>query len=213
MGKTKERLIIIAVTILSIVFFFYDLTAVFHSRRAVKGITDPVQTEATGHANKYAGGFHVNITYKYAYDIEGLVVSTKNYVGTDPSAALAPRDIGLAWGQVAARNDKINFHWHQSNRWLSWTIYNEDDLFTMGGTDMIGCQTSNNHLIASDVIAERQIKKIKAGDHIRIKGYLVDCSGTKPDGSYFTWNSSTSRTDTGNGACEVIYVTDVIFLD
>ncbi len=26
------------------------------------------------------------------------------------------------------------------------------------------------------------------------------------------WNSSTSRTDTGDGACEIIYVTDVKWL-
>ena len=51
---------------------------------------------------------------------------------------------------------------------------------------------------------------VRRGDHIRIKGYLVNVDAVKPNGSEsYYWHSSTSRTDTGDGACEVIYATEI----
>ncbi|MBR4224385.1 MAG: hypothetical protein IKR73_06210 [Oscillospiraceae bacterium] len=213
MFSKKEWALIAVVTVMSLITGYSQLTSTLGMRRSVPGLKEPVQTEAKGHDSQYVNGYNVNITYKYAYDIEGLVVHTMNYSGLDLGSKLAPRDIAIAWGQVAARNGTIDFHWSQQGRWYYWRLDNEEDIFRMGGMEMIGYQSSNNHLIPMDGIAKRDIMKIKTGDHIRIKGYLVDVYGSKPDGSYFTWNSSVSREDTGNGACEVIYVTDVYFLD
>ena len=41
-----------------------------------------------------------------------------------------------------------------------------------------------------------------SGQIVTISGYLVDISG--PDG--FVWNTSMTRSDKGNGACEIVYV-------
>ena len=57
------------------------------------------------------------------------------------------------------------------------------------------------------------IKTIKKGDHIRIKGYLVNVDAVNRDMKTFTWHSSTSREDGGGGACEIIYVKDIEWLD
>jgi hypothetical protein len=59
---------------------------------------------------------------------------------------------------------------------------------------------------------KKSIKKIKTGDHIRLKGYLVSITATDSKGTPYYWNSSTSRNDTGDGACEVMYVTEVNIL-
>ncbi|MBR1701545.1 MAG: hypothetical protein IJ716_06265 [Lachnospiraceae bacterium] len=48
---------------------------------------------------------------------------------------------------------------------------------------------------------------------MRLKGYLVNLDGSKPDGTTFYWNSSTTRSDSGAHSCEVIYVTGVEWLD
>ena len=48
------------------------------------------------------------------------------------------------------------------------------------------------------------IKQIKKNDYIKISGYLINAYW---DNSYLT--TSTSRDDEGNGACEVVYVTDI----
>ena len=45
--------------------------------------------------------------------------------------------------------------------------------------------------------------QVEPGDHIRLKGMLVEYSNP---GNGFHRGTSVTRTDTGNGACETIYV-------
>ncbi len=47
-------------------------------------------------------------------------------------------------------------------------------------------------------VGERRV----TGQIVTIGGFLVDVTG--PGG--FTWNTSLIRTDTGNGACEIVWV-------
>jgi hypothetical protein len=85
-------------------------------------------------------------------------------------------------------------------------------LSVVGDETDVNTQIANCHLVPADSSVRRQVKRIHAGDHIRVKGYLVDIYGVKDNGQYFTWTSSTTREDTGDGACELIYVTSVEWL-
>ena len=69
--------------------------------------------------------------------------------------------------------------------------------------------SSNNHLIAADDYVRHQIKKVKVGDRVHIKGYLVDLTAKGEDGKSFSWRSSTTREDSGAHSCELIYATEV----
>lgn len=182
------------------------------SRRSVAGIREPVQGDASGGTKMTAAGYSVEVTYLASYDIEGLVVHRKKYGGSGIGASLAPVDLALAWGSVAANNNNINFHWKQSGRWVYWRVYDISDLAPVGGEADVDRQSSNNHIVPANETIRTKVKKVRRGDHIRIKGYLVDIHAEKPDGSYFNWGSSTSRDDTGDGACELIYVTDIEWL-
>ena len=51
----------------------------------------------------------------------------------------------------------------------------------------------------------RRILKVRPGDQIYFKGYLVNYS--QPANQFFR-GTSTVRDDTGNGACETVFVTD-----
>jgi hypothetical protein len=53
----------------------------------------------------------------------------------------------------------------------------------------------------------RQIGSIRVGDQIRMTGLLVDYKVTKAGQDIFTRRTSLTRDDTGNGACEILYVT------
>ena len=201
----------VVIAVLAVLLFPY-----FSSRgvrRGVKDIPEPVQTEAEGGKTDVINGFHLDISYKYAYDIKGLVISEKSYSGLGLTNKLAPKDVALAWGKVAEYNDRIDFHWHQSGRWIMWRVPSIDDLNPVGGEAGLNNSMSNNHLIPADAVVKRKIKKIKRGDYIEIKGYLVNIDGSKSNGATFYWNSSTVRDDSGDGSCEVIYVTDVDWLD
>ena len=201
--------------LLAVLACYLVVTVIYKAgrRRAIAGIGDPIQKETTGYIEINMAGYEVSIYPQYTYEIEALVVHTKNYPGFGLGNRLSPRDIALAWGKVAEYNKKINFHWKQSGRWVSWSVKSYDEIEAIGGTDYVSSHLSNNHLIPSNNSVRRKIKKIRKGDHIKLTGYLVNVDAENKKGKTFIWDSSTTRDDTGDGACEVIYVTDVIWLD
>ena len=58
------------------------------------------------------------------------------------------------------------------------------------------------HMIPSDDEVEKEIKRARKGDTVEFYGYLVEVKGS--DGTH--WKSSLTRGDTGNNACEVVWV-------
>jgi hypothetical protein len=64
---------------------------------------------------------------------------------------------------------------------------------------------ANNHLLSADRSLSRRILRVRPGDQVRIAGYLAEY-GQPANG--FRRGTSTVRDDTGNGACETIFVTD-----
>ena len=77
----------------------------------------------------------------------------------------------------------------------------------------ISQHSSNNHIIAANGDIEMKVWSIRRGDHVRLKGYLVNLDGNGDGGKTYHWHSSTTRNDTGNHSCEVFYVTEVNWLD
>ena len=61
---------------------------------------------------------------------------------------------------------------------------------------------SNNHLISDDDYIRDQVKEINVGDQIRVRGYLASYS----NGRGGKRGTSTTRLDTGDGACETLFV-------
>ena len=207
--KNLLSLLTIIVTTVSAVCYMFYIYGDHGTRRAIEGLPEPVQTEATGDVSKSVDGYDVLITFKYSYKVDALVVHTERYNGSKVNDKLSPVDLGLAWGGVAANNTKIDFHWSQSGRWIYWEVDRSGEIAHLGGVDGVSRQCSNNHIIPATSDVKDKVKKIREGDRVMLEGYLVDVYGEKPDGSWFEWNTSTSRDDTGNGACEVFYVTDV----
>lgn len=181
------------------------------SRKAVitEALPDPVQKAAKGEVKMTVDDYDVTITYKYSYVVDALVVHTKNYSGYALINHLSQKDLALAWGNLPMLNDSIDFHWSQSERWYYWNVKTNEEAERAGGTGYINTHSANTHIIPADDTIKKQIKDIKAGDHVVLTGYLVDVVGEQPNGERYTWNSSTSRNDTGDGACEVMYVTRV----
>ena len=208
-NSTFKYFIILGLIAVAVVFY----TQHKGNRRSISGIKDPIQKEVSGQTTMEVDGYHMKIRYLYSYDISALVVHTKNYGSFDLCGKLAPIDLALAWGKVAEYNDRIDFHWDQLSRWYTFEVKSIEELDPVGGIDGTGKHSSNNHLIPADQSVRKSIRKIKTGDYIRLTGYLVSITGENGKGSTFTWSSSTSRNDTGNGACEVMYVTNVQWLD
>ena len=63
---------------------------------------------------------------------------------------------------------------------------------------------SNNHLLTSNTTLAKKIRTARVGDQVHFRGYLAEYSHNH--GFAFKRGTSTVRTDTGNGACETVYV-------
>jgi hypothetical protein len=164
---------------------------------------EPVQTATARRPFQVEfNGVNYNVAPEFAYDITGMIVSYRHHDGNSRMHSRANDhlnmlDVCVIWGDNPAndRLRKISF-W---NGIFTCNVKTRDqqawDAFDMN-------QLSNNHLLSDDDFIRRQVHKIRVGDQIRIKGYLS--SYTNDSGS--TRGTSTTRTDTGNGACETIYV-------
>lgn len=159
--------------------------------------------------------FHVAIEDKqyliepqYDYDLIGMVVSYAHHNGNYGvhkrwGDHLNVADICVIWQDNAhtAQLDKLDF-WNgeftcnvQTDDNVAWASFHMNQL-------------SNNHLLTTDDRIRDQLKAINVGDQIRIKGWLVNY-GQRADQMRKT---SITREDTGNGACETLYVKQVEIL-
>lgn len=171
---------------------------------------EPIQTETEEVSfETERGKITYNIKPLYSYELYGLIVSYHNseswfdYYHKEWQDFINVRDICVIWGnniqsevykQMEFSNGSFTcypkFKRNSDPEW--WSKYENSSL-------------SNNHLLYSDEEIFEKIKEAEKGDQIYLKGYLVEYS--RKDNS-FKRGTSFSRKDTGNGACETIYVTD-----
>lgn len=140
------------------------------------------------------------MTRRAAIDIQARVLSRETYFwGTESD--LSPIDLALGWGRMSdqAILDRINIR--QAGRWY----YTRYALPPPIPEHEIIRTSANMHMIPADATVERALKQLRRGDLIRIQGYLVDVDHN----SGWMWRTSLTREDTGQGACEIIYVEDV----
>ncbi len=200
--------IILLLAVAGAVYYFMNANG---RRRAIAGIPEPIQKEASGNVTLKIDDMDVLITFQYSYDISGLVVSSMDYSDSSFMGQLIPMDVALAWGKVAEYNTKLDFKWEQSNRHVSF--YFPDGMTNYFSEDYAISHCSNNHLIPADKSIRKKVHKIKKGDYIRIQGYLVNYRGEDERGNIWAGNSSNVRDDIGANSCEIIYVTSVEWLD
>ena len=143
----------------------------------------------------------VNITFLAEYKITGIVKSKKIYT-SDNSSIVSPMDLAIAWGNLNQEEIDENITYSQRSRWYYYHI-KENDLV---GLNEVKNQSANTHMIPSDDNIFKQLKKIRKNDMIELEGYLVSVELFKNQNP---WTSSLSREDTGDKACEIMYVTKV----
>lgn len=157
------------------------------------------------------GGITYQIRPLYKYDLYGLVVSKHDtdtwwdYIHKEWNDNLNVGDLCVVWGnnvRSGAYKD-ISF---SSGQFVCNFSTNSSEAFAAFDQTAV----SNNHLITDDIRIARKVGGIKVGDQIHFRGYLAEYSHNH--GFPFKRGSSTVRTDTGNGACETVYVQDIEIL-
>jgi hypothetical protein len=155
----------------------------------------PIEFEAKGHA--------VRLTPRAAYRITGYAVDTSRAL-LDEWDFVLPMDVALAWGPVASPEVLRHMKFHLSGRYVSWW---HDGGGAGPGQQVIERHVANHHLVpASDEVA-REMKRIRQGDLVTLRGKLVDVEIRDRAGRVaFQSRTSLSRDDVGSGACEQMWV-------
>lgn len=137
------------------------------------------------------------LTKRAGFEVRARVLSKEPYY-LGRSADLSPIDLALGWGVMSdtAVLEKIDIS--QSGRWYR-TRY---ELPPPVDERLMVASSSNMHMIPARKDVEGMLKKLRIGDIVVIRGYLVDVEHA----SGWRWRSSMSRTDSGDGACELVYV-------
>jgi hypothetical protein len=119
----------------------------------------------------------------------------------DRQSKLAPVDLAVGWGPMSDQSviDRLNIT--QSMRFF-WYEYQQPPPIAK---EEIVCHGTNLHIIPATSAIASLCKSLRIGALIHLSGELVEATG--PD--IGTWRSSLSRTDSGNGACELVWVEEL----
>jgi len=166
---------------------------------------DPVQSPCISEEpilqNMKNGSF--SLTRMANYKVSGLVIS-KEYYSDGWDSMISPVDLLILWGKLVEPEYARPITFTHGGRWYHYR-WKEGSPVDPG---YIITHSSNNHVIPASKNIYRAIKQIKKKDQIIVEGCLVNVKGTFK-GRPVSWNTSLSRTDTGNGSCEIFYVSKV----
>lgn len=161
----------------------------------------PLQSDAISHTPFSHKGFQ--LTPLAAFQLKARVLGTEDYFQGRESE-LSPVDLALGWGPMSdsAVLDEIEIR--QSGRFYHWSAQH----LPIPKATIIS-HSANMHMVPADPGVEKQLKALRRGDIIRLEGELIRADAS--DGWH--WVSSMTREDSGNGACELVWVRQVTLAD
>ena len=166
--------------------------------RGVLAPDDPLQTPPD---RTSAWTFHgYTITPLADYRVKARLLHRASYAA-ETNGEISPLDFALGWGPMSDPVIYGQLNIGQAGRWYSWSYPDSPPI----PDNAIICHSANTHLIpATDHVLD-QLLDFCAGDVIQLDGYLVEV-----DTASMRWRSSLSRTDTGDGSCELMWVESAV---
>jgi len=148
------------------------------------------------------GEYHLKPLARFSLDAR--ILHRKAY-GYDRSAKLVPVDLAVGWGPMSDQAGLERIKISQSMRFY-WYEYQSPPPIPK---DQIISHSTNLHVIPATPAIASFCTSLRQGELVHLDGELVEATGPEIG----TWRSSLSRTDTGNGACELMLVEDCSKLD
>ena len=151
-----------------------------------------------------------NVTYTvtplFGYELWGMIVSyhhSASFIDISHKQwndYINTKDICVIWGQNVETGvyERMTFRNRDFTCYYRYPDRETGELFTENAL-------SNNHLLPADPLVAGAVLRARTGDQVHFKGWLVSY-GVK--GAPYSRRSSTVRNDRGNGACEVVYITE-----
>lgn len=156
---------------------------------------EPRQSAPVLHAFDHRG-FH--ITPLAAFHIRARVLTRESYwMGRESS--LSPLDLTLGWGLMSDQRTLDRLRLGRGYR--RFTVEPRAGVTR----DELGewlRHSANVHLIPATAALEKQLLAAKRGAIVELDGHLIEAVGADS----WRWRSSLTREDTGDGACELLWV-------
>lgn len=140
------------------------------------------------------GEFHLKPLAHFS--IDARILHRKAY-GYDQSAKLVPVDLAVGWGPMSDQAVLDQMKITQSMRFY-WYEYRTPPI----PKDQIISHSTNLHIIPATPSIASFCKSLRQGELVHLEGELVEATGP----GIGSWRSSLTRTDSGNGACELVFV-------
>ena len=136
------------------------------------------------------------------FSVDARVLGREDYrFGRE--ADYSPLDLALGWGRMADDAVLARLSISQGGRWYRYRWQGEAPI----PLDEIVRSSANMHMVPADDAVASALRRIKAGQRVRIDGWLI-----RIDGADWHWRSSLTREDSGGGACELVYACAVTVL-
>ncbi len=145
----------------------------------------------------------LQLTPRAEFHLAARVLGRRDY-RRDEWARLAPIDLAMGWGPMSDPAVLAEISIRQRRRFYFWRV----DEFPVA-RQVIETHSANMHIIPGSLTLFERMKSIRSDDRITLSGYLVDVD--RDDG--WRWRTSMTRSDTGDGACELFLVTAMTILD
>lgn len=152
-----------------------------------------------------ANGLGYTINPKFDYELYGVVVSFSNADGFTNITHhkswkdfINVRDLCVIWDKNVESGvyKQMKFN---SDSWTCWAYWPNQEVASAFKMNAL----SNNHIVTDNDAIKEKLMQAEPGDLVRFKGVLAEYVNHT---NGFTRGTSTTREDTGQGACETIYI-------
>jgi hypothetical protein len=133
-----------------------------------------------------------------SFAVEARVLGREDY-RLGPEAAISPTDLALGWQRMAEPHVYEPLGITQSGRWYRYRWGDEGPPIPL---PEIVRSSANMHMIPADENVARALERVRPDQMVRLQGWLIEAR--RDDG--WAWRSSLTRDDSGDGACELVYV-------
>ncbi len=193
-GDFKVKLFLLL--LFGAVLWFLIATDRVNQPPGVLAAAAPSQSPLAGRRPWDYRGFR--ITPLAAFRLRGRVLGIERY-WFDAGSAISPVDLAIGWGPISDTAVLQRLRISQGRRWYYFTP--RGGKFPLPPAE-ISSHSANMHIVPANDRVAKALQSLRRGHIIRLAGYLIAAEG--PNG--WRWKSSLSRTDSGIGACELVWV-------
>ena len=154
----------------------------------------PLQATVTADGGYGFDGYVIEPVRPFAH--EARVLHRRNY-HAGREADLSPTDLALGWGPMSTDAVLQHVDISQRNRFYYWPV----EQFPIPRRE-IETHSTNVHIIPASPAVAAVLEQVRRDDTVRLAGQLVNVRAA--DG--WRWRSSTTFEDTGDGACELLWL-------